>query len=114
MQNGNRLVIIALMAMLAFSSLAFAQTAQQDNDASWKICPRCQSPQQRTEAWAKNEVDSRPFNGRKLSGIWGWDGVAGAFNQRTRPPLTPWGKQQYDAKGVYAPPDRNSPEFKGC
>jgi hypothetical protein len=47
--------------------------------------------------WADYKVDGHPFNPKDLSGVWGFAGVANAFDQKTMPPLTEWGKQQHEA-----------------
>src|SRR5687767_11832549 len=103
---------VAIVWLAGFSMGGAAQGSQQvytdrpsaAPPSTWKTCPRCQAPQDRTAAWEREKVDSRVFNPHDLSGVWGWDGVAGAFRERDRPPLTEWGKQQYDAKGQSAPP----------
>ena len=99
---------IVLFALLALSSVAFAQGQGGNREGrveqlvpsipppdGWGNCPRCQNNADRTKVWAEEKVETRPFNPKDLSGVWGWDGVAGAF--RTPPPMTAWGKEQHAA-----------------
>jgi hypothetical protein len=62
----------------------------------WKSCPRCQNEQDRQKANAEAKVEGRKFNPRDLSGVWGYQGVGATF-RNPPPPLTPWGKERFDA-----------------
>lgn len=118
MRNRIIVTVIVLAALLAFSSAALAQGGRGGNQAGnqaaaapaprdlvpsvappdgWGNCPRCQNNADRDKASKEYKVDGHAFNPKDLSGVWGWDGVANAFNPRTAPALTAWGKQQYDA-----------------
>jgi hypothetical protein len=98
--------------VLMFSTVAWVQNrgqqrAERTTAASpvpsvppppgWKTCPRCQNATDRTQAWARNNIDSHQFNPKDLSGVWGYDGVGGVGGRGTFtkvPPLTAWGKQK--------------------
>ena len=62
----------------------------------WKACPRCQNATDRTKSNAEYQAAARPFNPKDLSGVWGFDGVGNAFNEKAMPALTDWGKQQHE------------------
>src|ERR1051325_1671121 len=83
--------ISGLMLLISASAVA-----QDDNNIGpgWLTCPRCQNQQDRIAARAKFKVADHPFNPHDLSGIWGNNGMELDLN--TLPPLTAWGKQQYD------------------
>jgi hypothetical protein len=85
--------IIALVAVLTLPSSALAQRARIG--PGWLDCPRCQNGQDRAAARAKYQVDGHPFNPRDLSGVWGNNGME--LDVMSFPPLTPLGKQMYDA-----------------
>lgn len=89
----NRIIvsIVVLAAILAFSPVAFAQNSPAR--PSWRPCPRCLLDRQVAEAVAK--VKDLPFNPRDLSGVWGNNDLL--LDTRTVPPMTPWGKEQYEA-----------------
>ena len=78
-----------LAAALGFSSICFAQTSQ---------------PSDRTKAPAADSSTTKHLS-HDLSGVWMQyeDGTAPGFarmnavDDRTRPPLTPWGQEKFDA-----------------
>lgn len=101
-----------LVIVLAVSSVAFGQgggqnraNASQASEAAitpsvppppgWGNCPRCQNNADRAKNW--KAAEGHAFNPKDLTGVWGWDGVANAFNARTMPALTAWGKTQHEA-----------------
>jgi len=86
-------LILTLTVVLGFSSIGWGQDSIVP--PGWLICPRCQNQDDRAEARAKYKVAGHPFNPRDLSGIWGNNGMELDLN--TLPPLTTWGKQQYDS-----------------
>jgi len=61
----------------------------------WKTCPRCQNRKDRIDADIKYQVQGHAFDPHDLSGVWGFIGVGDPF--RDPPPMTAWGKQQYEA-----------------
>lgn len=112
MQNRIILSILALTAVLAFSSVGFGQAEQIG--PGWKMCPHCLTPQQQRDE-ARFNPPGMPFNPRDLSGVWNTipsDGrivvetVHDAFAKdqastgippKNLPPLTPYGKKLFDA-----------------
>jgi hypothetical protein len=88
----NRIIvsIIVMAAMLDFSSAALAQVKSIPPPPGWGNCPRCQNNADRAKTWVDYKVDGHPFNPKDLSGIWGYAGIANAFDQKTMPPLTEW------------------------
>src|SRR3954469_15222659 len=67
MQNRIPVLILALAAVLAFSSAAVAQSEKPP--AGWKTCPHCLTPaEQRREATFNPQ--GMPYNPRSLDGIW--------------------------------------------
>ena len=108
MRNRIIVMILILAAVLVFTTAAWAQrggggggnNAPRDLVPSvpppdgWGNCPRCQNNADREKAWKELKVDTHAFNPRDLSGVWGWDGVANAFNPRNAPALTEYGKQK--------------------
>jgi hypothetical protein len=67
----------------------------------WKTCPRCQNPDQ--EAAAREKVGAnQPFNPRDLSGVWGNDGIP--LTASALPPMTPYGRQLWEATQALANP----------
>ncbi len=81
--------LLFLAAVLAFSSIAFAQT----------------NPQTNTPAETTKNQEAAPVLSHDLSGVWmqyrdgdipGTPGMNGV-NERYRPPLTPWGQAKFDA-----------------
>jgi hypothetical protein len=89
-----RNLIIASMAVaivLASSSVGFSQNP---NDPNWKPCPQCISPADKVKQRAATA--NLPFNPRDLSGLWG-DNQNRLQLSNDVPPMTPLGKQQYDA-----------------
>ena len=93
MRNPTIAWMVALAAVLAFSSAALAQSAPPP--AGWLHCPRCQGAKDRAEAFEKYKVAGHPFDPHDLSGVWGFNGVE--LDVMAVPPLTAWGKEQYDA-----------------
>ena len=91
--------VIVLATVLAFSPVAFSQ---DPHDPNWRTCPQCQPERQREALRAK--AANLPFNPRDLSGIWGnnTNRIQLDFNA---PPLTPWGKEKYDATKTEETPD---------
>lgn len=101
-------LIVVMMAVLGGPSLGWAQVGDgksSDDHPGWKTCPRCQSNQDRRNAEKEYQVNTRPFDPRDLSGVWGFLGVTLAFAHDTAPPLTEWGKQQYEATRGKTGPD---------
>jgi len=94
MRNRVIVSIVVLAVALAFSSVASAQTAAKSTP-TWLKCPRCQNNQEIRDSREKYKVDTHPFNAHDLSGIWGNNGVP--LNMKAVPPLTDWGKEQYQA-----------------
>lgn len=107
------ITIRVFAALLVFSSAALAQgqqPARQNNQLGggpdhtsvipsvapspgWKACPRCQNQADRTKANAQYKVEGHANNPKDLSGIWGFNGITGAF---AKPPaMTAWGKEQF-------------------
>ena len=123
-------LITALVAILAFAAgrtmqgpePSISQSADgpdqplwADYAPGWKTCPRCQSNQDRADAWENYRVEDQPYDPRDLSGVWGHDGVANAFrDSENPPPLTPAGEQWLAARGGEPPQSRNTPEMRGC
>src|SRR5881409_1096219 len=106
MRNRILTITTSLALVLVFFSTAPAQNqnatgrtalASVPPPPGWGNCPRCQNNADRAEAWKDNKVDGHVFNPKDLSGVWGYDGVANAFNARTMPPLTELGKKQHEA-----------------
>ena len=110
MRNLIIVSIIALAAVLVFSSAVLAQAgggANQSQDRTprpsiapppgWNSCPRCQNNEDRRQANIKYKVDGHSSDPHDLSGIWGYNGVGGDRGPtfRTPPTLTPEGKQKY-------------------
>ena len=81
---------IAVATVLILSSAVFAQSP---SDASWRPCPRCVLNSKNAENVAK--LKDAPFDPRDISGVWGNNDLL--LDTKTVPPLTPWGKEQYDA-----------------
>ena len=92
----------ALLVVLLCSPLVLAQTSSSVNPPGWLPCPRCQSPQERTASRQKADAESRPFNPRDISGIWGNNGVELNI---VPPPFTAKGKALYDATRAEETPD---------
>jgi hypothetical protein len=122
MRNRIIVTVIVLTAVLAFSTAAWAQAGggrpqggpetREGAGANpnvrdlvpsipppegWGNCPRCQNNTDRAKARQQYKVEGHAFNPKDISGVWGWDGVGNAFNQRTMPAMTEWGKKQYEA-----------------
>ena len=91
MRNGIATFVVALLTVFVLGFVAFAQDPAAA--AKWPPCPRCVLDSQVAEAVAK--VKDLPFNPRDLSGVWGNNDVL--LNLRSVPPMTPWGKEQYEA-----------------
>ncbi len=119
MRSRNIVTIMALAAVLTFSSIAVRQAAGQGNAGTggrtsasgndsialpsipppegWLSCPRCQNNDDRARAWEEYEVDGQQFDPRDLSGVWGWgpdNTNASAFDDDNVPALTEIGEQQ--------------------
>ncbi len=93
----NRIVVSAwVLAMVMCLSFAMAHESQAAAQApeGWNPCPRCQNNADRTEAWARNNIDEiTDYDRRDLSGVWGYNGVGGAF--RNPPEMTEYGRERY-------------------
>ena len=106
MRNRNVSIGLSVALVLVFFSIAPAQN-QSTNERKalpsippppgWGNCPRCQNNNDRAQSWKDFKVEGHAFNPRDLSGVWGYDGVANAFNASNMPPLTEWGKKQHEA-----------------
>ena len=113
MQNRILVLILAVAAVLAFSSAALAQTEKPPE--GWKTCPHCLTPEQQ-KAEAKFNSVGMPYNPRSLDGVWNsrpdnigdfessgnivqtlHDSFAKDKPDPTVPPLTPYGRQLFDA-----------------
>src|SRR5215510_11129038 len=120
MRSRMIVTLMALVVVLAFSSVALAQApggardprnagqAQTDHVAlpsipgppGWGNCPRCQNNDDRAKAWKDNKVDGHAFNAKDLSGVWGWglgNTTDDAFDPKAIPPLTDLGKKMQAA-----------------
>jgi hypothetical protein len=122
MRNRIILMIVVTTAVLALSTAAWAQGggnrpqggAETREGAGanpnvrdlvpsipppegWGNCPRCQNNSDRAKARQDFKVEGHAFNPKDLTGVWGWDGVNNAFNQRNMPALTPVGQKMYEA-----------------
>lgn len=87
MRNRTIVSIVALVAILASSSIVSAQNTRP----TWLKCPQCQTPEERTDSRAKEA--SLPFNPRDLTGIWNQNRIQ---LNRNAPSLTAWGKARYE------------------
>ncbi len=96
----SRIVISALVvASVVCLSLALAPDSRGGALAQvpegWNPCPRCQNNADRDEARARNNVANiTDYDRRDLSGVWGYNGVGGAFNDP--PPLTEDGQAAFE------------------
>ncbi len=88
MRNGIFVSMAAFVLSLAFATTLPAQTARP----TWKDCPNCQTPEERAASRAK--AANLPFNPRDLTGVWNQNRVQ---LNRNAPPMTPWGKERYEA-----------------
>lgn len=79
-----------ISAAFALSLTVFAQDAAKP---TWRPCPRCVLDSKNAEAVDK--LKDHAFNPKDLSGVWGNNDLL--LDTKTVPPMTPWGKQQYDA-----------------
>src|SRR5262245_574405 len=99
MQRSVFVSTTALATVLYFCSFAFSQ---DPHDPNWRTCPECRTVKERADARAKTA--NLPFNAHDLSGAW-------ADNQNrlqldfNAPPLTPLGKEKYDATKTEETPD---------
>jgi hypothetical protein len=103
MRNQLVATLIVLAGVLSLSSYAEAQAPSIPPPEGWGNCPRCQNNTDREQAWKENKVDGHSFNPKDLAGMWGYDGVAGAF--RNAPELTPLGKEMHEATLPVKGPD---------
>jgi hypothetical protein len=112
MQSRISVFLIAAAALLAFSSIAFAQEGGEGRvqqlvpsippPDGWGNCPRCQNNTDREKDWKEHNVDTRQFNPKDLTGVWGWNGVGGIF--RNPPPMTEEGKaRRQETMGAIGP-----------
>ena len=99
MRNAAIVLVTSLVAVLTLSSAGFAQKI----GPGWLDCPRCQNGRDRAEMRTKYQVEGHAFGPRDLSGVWGNNGME--LDLTTFPPLTAWGKQQYDATRTDETPD---------
>ena len=126
MRNRMIVIVVALLAALAFSSDGWAQGGQGAQGANvqnpggppdaarrfgneqaapsvpfppgWKPCPRCQNNTDRARENQANKTEGHPYGPHDLTGVWGWDGVSNAFRDgKGAPPFTPEGKARFDA-----------------
>ena len=127
MQNRIIVLMVALAAGLALSSVAFAQTEKPP--AGWKTCPHCLTPEQQKNE-AKFNIPGMPYNPRDLTGVWNSrprdigdfesrgdiiETTDNAFDKHLNPgkvvpantpTLTPYGKQLFDATRTdFHPPE---------
>ena len=115
--------IIALAAVLALSPLAWAQTTASQGAPSQSM-PSQQAGEARSP-WKYYPKDRAVGTGgpapkRDLSGTWAGplsgSGVP-SFAEQPAPPLTPLGKQMFDANkpiGKYSPAGTNDPTVRSC
>src|SRR2546423_14960414 len=82
--------IIVLTLILGLSLTALAQNTTKP---TWRPCPRCVLDSKNAEAVDK--LKDHPFNPKDLTGVWGNNDLL--LDTKTGPPMTAWGKQQYDA-----------------
>jgi hypothetical protein len=75
------------------SILPISAFAQDSSLAAWRPCPRCVLDSKNADAVEK--LKDHAFNPHDLSGVWGNNDLL--LDTKTVPPMTPWGKQQYDA-----------------
>jgi hypothetical protein len=91
--------VLAMVVGLAFGLTARAQGGPPRGaevplitpGPGWGPCPRCENEGRIAADRKKAEVDTRPFDPRDLSGIWGNFGEQLDF--KARPPLTAYGKR---------------------
>ena len=98
--------LVALTAVMAFSSIAFSQNP---NDPNWLMCPQCRSQQDRAAERAKTA--NLPFNAQDLSGIWSDNQNRIQLDTGNMPPMTPLGEAEYAAHGDRVLPGRH-PRFE--
>ena len=99
MQHRLMVCFGVLVAVLAFSPVGFAQSAQQSKTN------RAKTNTAETEKAPATATATTEHLSRDLSGVWMQydDGTAPGFarmngvDDRTRPPLTPWGQEKFDA-----------------
>ncbi len=77
----------------------------------WKTAPRAQSPANFRAARIKYKVDGHPFDPHDLSGVWGNDGIR--FDFTKVPPMTPYGKQLWEATQATSPDPSIKPQNGG-
>ena len=98
--------ILGLAALLVFLPAASAQKLELGKlpgtevvevtpGPGWKTAPRSQNEGHLKAAIEKYKVVGHAFNPRDLSGVWGNNGIALDF--KTVPPMTPYGKELWDA-----------------
>src|SRR5690242_3878266 len=87
----RRAIIVSLVgATLCLSPSGFPQDSQKP---TWRPCPRCVLDSKNADAVEK--LKDHSFEPRDLSGVWGNNDLL--LDTKTVPPLTAWGKQQYEA-----------------
>src|ERR1700682_4195758 len=95
MRNRAMCWMVALAAVMIFSSAAFIQAGQQQTSA---------------------KTPAAPAPKRDLSGVWQYQGAGGAESfaaEKDMPPMTPWAKAKFDEEipgyGSRARPGGNDP-----
>jgi len=92
-------VSVALATIFVFSSRAFSQNP---HDPNWKLCPQCQSQEQK--AAEREKAKDLPFDPHDLTGIYG-DNQNRPQLSGHMPGLTPLGQQLFDATKTEVTPD---------
>jgi hypothetical protein len=94
---------VALVAMLAFSSVSFAQAAQPAQGGQMPAQGRGRG------AAAPSPTASLPFDPHDFSGVWRYGGTG--FTTNNAPPMTPSAQAKYDAAvpGLGGAAGRNKP-----
>src|SRR5215470_8943221 len=83
---------IIVSALMAVMILASKLVAQDSTRPGWKPCPRCVLDSKNAEAVAG--LKDHAFDPHDLSGVWGNNDLL--LDTRTVPPMTAWGKEQYE------------------
>src|SRR6185503_6128502 len=89
--RNSTIVLLVLATLLACSPMAFSQNP---NDPAWRPCPQCIGAADKAKQRAASA--NLPFNAHDLSGLWG-DNQNRLQLSNPAPPMTPLGKQKYDA-----------------